>query len=65
MKSAITIIKTAAVCCAVLLTVSCESTELRYVDKDEQNPDENAEFTYTAGDDEPCYFGSARSRQTT
>ncbi len=58
MKSAMTIIKTAAVCCAVLLTVSCESTELRYVDKDEQNPDENAEFTYTAGDDEPCYFGS-------
>ena len=58
MKSAMTIIKTAAVRCAVLLTVSCESTELRYVDKDEQNPDENAEFTYTAGDDEPCYFGS-------
>ena len=58
MKSAMTIIKTAAVCCAVLLTVSCESTELRYVDKDEQNPDESAEFTYTASDDEPCYFGS-------
>ena len=40
MKSAMTIIKTAAVCCAVLLTVSCESTELRYIDKDERNPNE-------------------------
>lgn len=58
MKSAMTIIKTAAVCCAVLLTVSCESTELRYIDKDERNLNESAEFTYTASDDEPCYFGS-------
>ena len=58
MKSAVTIIKTAAVCCAVLLTVSCESTELRYIDKDERNLNESAEFTYTASDDEPCYFGS-------
>lgn len=58
MKSAMTIIKTAAVCCAVLLTVSCESTELRYIDKDERNLHESAEFTYTASDDEPCYFGS-------
>ena len=51
MKSAMTIIKTAAVCCAVLLTVSCESTELRYIDKDERNLNESAEFTYTASDD--------------
>ena len=35
-----------------------ESTELRYIDKDERNQNESAEFTYTASDDEPCYFGS-------
>lgn len=57
MKSAI--IKLSAVICTALLMVSCESSGLRYAETDSGGKSGiKTEFTYTASDDVPCYYGA-------
>lgn len=57
MKSAIT--KLTAVICAALLAASCESSGLRYAETDSGGKSGiETEFTYTASDDAPCYYGA-------